>query len=356
MSKYFFLSCIVNGLGLSLQKKYMIQFKQLVILSLITIGLFSCSSEDVTNDALNESLVINAFEPKAKFDAKRKGIYVGSIISVDLQYHSKVLVNAGNNGLYSAKSTINDVEYFYTGTVLKENIILFKDLDNSSTFKLDISSIDAPVVSDFTINEIDAHMVLQKRSSSNMANVLVGNYTDINDVSFTGTFDVFTAGEPHPFNPLASKVTSITNVAPGGAIFTDNVMETFDFAICTEDVTQTDFEPLMFVNNTGTSAHFYADNQTSTIFGIELTWQLFHFINDGYYIQFENIAGFEDGCYETASGLWGWNGRFGVINFDFSATPTQPGLQVAEKETVVETYTDSPIALTSEMIQAILNN
>ena len=65
--------------------------------------------------------------------------------------------------------------------------------------------------------------------------------------------------------------------------------------------------------------------------------------------QFKDVPGYEDGCYNTFSGLWGWNGRYGYITFNFtdpfSGDPSEP---------IVRQLSNAE--LTSDIIKAVLEN
>lgn len=320
------------------------------------LGLFqACSEEDNSNISSDLNSIENpeTLMPKAALVAQSEGLYLGSVISSDLEFHGKIMINAGNDSHFNAKIEFpNGDRLIFAGslnTTKSLDQIYFEDKTGDSSFTLDISDYTNPIASNFKIQNVASNMVLVKDDFNNRASVLIGNYVDVNNTAFAGVFDVFSNGTPHPYHLGASTITRTAFVTPGGTLFVDETMENFDFSICIEDINQTNFEPLMYVNEPGTDAHFYADKQTSDVGGIDLTWQMFKQFGLGYYIQFKNVAGYEDGCYETASGLWGWNGRYGVISFDF-AESTNPTAELFEANS------NSTIELTSDLIEAILSN
>ena len=330
-------------------------------LLLLCIGLFqSCSNDEIEiSESLNFTTATNlkSIEPKAEFIQESRGLYLGTVVTSDLELHGKIYVNAGNDSNYNALIEFPNGENisFAAANQTERSLgnINYYSKDSNSRFTLNIQDYSHPIITDFTIRNLSANMVLVKDDLRSRAGVLVGTYVDANDPTFHGTFDVFTNGAEHPYHSSASTITGTSIATPGGNVFGDELMENFDFSVCIEDISQTDFEPLIFIRADNTDAHFYADKQTSTVGSSELTWSVLKKLDDGYYVQFMDVPGFTDGCYSTFSGLWGWNGRYGYLLFEFKApSDGDPSFIGVPSEPIVRQL--SNVELTSEVIKAIL--
>ncbi len=309
---------------------------------------FGCSQDEgSTADATDASLVINSSQrsvnqltevPNRDFDTSNKGMYHGIIVTQDLSLHGKIWINLGNDGNYNATVVTDqgkELAFFANHPSVdtaKERGILFKG--ERGSFVFDNSDLNRPIATEVIINNIPGFIQSVKDRSTQRASAVLGTYVDFNDATFTGTWDLITDGTTNPTFFDLPNLTQVCVLGPGGAMFVDEVFETFDY-------------PCFGVMGVGPVFHaaggsfggineFIAQDQTANWVGLDATYSLGQStsvhnanptaVNPGFHNN-----DFADppvpGCYVFVNGLqgiWSWNGREGSATFVDAFAPPPP--------------------------------
>ncbi len=304
------------------------------ILSMLAIALLavSCSTEndnELTNQTSEIEEIANlvTFTPDEDFDQSSKGKYVGIFGHyTNTELHGKVYINAGNNTKFSALvRLVNGTEFRFKGQAQSRdgNQIYFEGTHGS--FNLDIQDYKNPIVTNAYINgeDTESYMVLTKSTKGGDPFLINGTYTQPDDASFFGNWDLIGSGItvsetvsvtppgfPFPIDVTVfyQEIATVSVSHTGGPTpFTDDNTEPNTATACSP-------VPVMATNaiiasldmvNFGISA----GGQSSTLNGITSNWSI-NFTPEITGITPATYVA--DDCMPAISGVWSWNGRTGT--------------------------------------------
>lgn len=343
------------------------------LFSLIFLGAIAvaCTKDDPNSlDATLETAAITTtsstinFEavnpitevPNRAFDNTSNGIYHGIIVSQDVSVHGKIWINIANNGDYNATVVTeegNAMAFFGIPTSRSQEIITFKGKEGSFVF--DVTEFDNPKATDVTINGISGYIQTVKDRSVQRATATLGNYADLNDATFSGTWDLLTDGTTNGTAFGLPALTQVCILSPFGTMYIDDTFEPFSwpwFDLDGDgDGDDDDITTAVYLNESGLEGginEFWAMDQSLDINGFTLNYWLGQssFLSQGndpgpvddvsdtgffnHNIVDVLLSGAERvNGRNTASGidnikaLWTWNGRtgFATFNDEFDGMP-----------------------------------
>lgn len=293
--------------------------KKLILLFALGMFVVSCSKdatteEQIENNAFLESVDPDSATPKAALDGSSLGMYHGFIATLDSQFNAKIWINAGNDGKFNATArTITGEKYSYFSheADMAGTQFIFKGVNG--TFALDVTDATNPIVSAVTINGTEGVSRVYKEFSFQRGVVSLGSYVDSSDPAFNGVWNLMSLGDPHPAG-AGVIVTEVDVIGPGGALFTDLTIETFDFPC----FGQVGIPPLLWLVP-GVENEIWVQEQTSTWLGLPAQYDLgvSARVRDGNNLGYD---GFSNGdgtqcLIEQQQGTWSWNGRTGTVSF-----------------------------------------
>lgn len=324
------------------------------ILGIALVSLcFACSQDEET---LNnpESNLETSFEvtivdpvtatPNKAFDLAGAGLYQGIIVTEDAQFHGKIFVNVGNDGNYNALVETDTRERVsFKGKPLNRTNTLFQFEGKRGSFVYDVTNYDSPVASEVVIDNTNGFVQTVKDRSEQRAATTLGTYVDFADPAFAGTWDLISDGTPVPDAFGLPALTQVCILGPGGAMFIDDVFDTFEYPCFT---LPGPVSPVFHLAGGpfGSINEFWAQNQSVDIAGITMDYFLGQSTSvHGANPTFEN-PGFHNnnfadpptpGCNVFTGGLqgiWFWNGRVGSGTFfdPFAPPPPPPANAVGE--------------------------
>jgi len=195
--------------------------RNLFTICCLTLIIISCSvDEDTTTTATEESVTIVETQiipdaPNPENDYSRQGLYQGTIVTQDLDFHEKITLNLGDNGFYNAKIiTSTNEEYLFISQDVIESESLYFEGDQGA-FTVQFLEDNTVHFSNVTINNKEAVATVFKDQSFQRMMPSLGTFSS-DDNSITGTWD-FT------FTPTSSLGYSITTTT----IFINQNSETF---------------------------------------------------------------------------------------------------------------------------------
>ena len=307
--------------------------KRILLSSVLTILLFSCSKEEAeiyTDDSSDFTLMINPNldKPEASLNTKHFGMYHGVVISKQANFHGKIWISLHNNNKVSALASDDTSEiYFYMDKDKSDyNSRVFHFSSKTSSFDLNVSDFNNPVIENVIIKTKPGLMSIIKDRSNHRAMSVLGVYEDDIDSSFNGTWDVISSGVLHNELGYGFYFEKIVMSNPNGTTLQeDNIFENFDYPCYGAENIQPEFE-----NDLNGSGYIdvIAQNQQSH-WGGEMAYYDIGFSN--YLSEVNDDLNYESGflgygdevnpfdCYIfLAHGYWAWKDRYGTITFDTS--------------------------------------
>lgn len=283
----------------------------------LTLIVTSCSvDEDTTTTATEESISIVETQiipdaPNPENDYSRQGLYQGTIVTQDLDFHEKITLNLGDNGLYNAQIiTSNSEEYLFVSQDTIDDNFLFFEGDQGS-FNVQFLEDESVSFSHVIINNKEAHVTVFKDQSFQRMIPSLGTFSS-DDNAITGTWDfTFTVS-----GGLGYSITTTT-------IFINQNSETFvlnvsgDYQrLCSAPgtpipigVVNSSFFNIQSVNNvplgnSELSFIFIANRLEATNAGCRIT---------------------PSAALDVTSTSWTWNGIAGTATIDTSSLPDFSG-------------------------------
>ena len=345
--------------------------KKILSLMVLAAALVACTQDDpaaidapetaavITPSAVNTTLIQpRVITPRAAFDQTQEGVYHGIFVTNDASIHGKIWVNVGNDDQYDA-TIISDIgEHFnFKGFQSATNTNFYKFENGADSFVFDLTNFNRPKATDVVVNNIEGHIVTVKDRSDQRAASALGTYVDLNDDTFAGTWDLMTDGSiaGNPF--AAPNLTMACILGPGGAMFIDDVFETFDYPCITGAMGTT---PVFITpaDGFGDLNEFWAQDQTLDINGNDLTYWLGQSsllsqnnnTEDSGYHNNDFAAMPATGCFifNGFKSVWFFNGRVGSASFDdpfdgTAMTRNNPDADVAGLYEAVSNVVAQPI-------------
>lgn len=282
-------------------------------------------------------------EPAEAYDNSSRGMYHGIIVTQDVSVHGKIWINIANDGDFNATVVTNEGEKmaFFGVPSTDEKMISFEG-DNGS-FTYDLSDFNAPKATNVTVNGISGYVQTVKDRSNQRATATLGTYVDLNDETFTGTWDLLTDGSTTGTAFGLPALTQVCFMSPFGVMYTDDAFEPFSYPCWDIDGDMDgdidDITAPVYLNQSGTPDginEFWAQDQSVDVNGITLSYWLGQssFLSqgadDGGTDDRANSAWLNnnldvifgdprvDGCFIFTGfkGIWVWNGRLGSVSFD----------------------------------------
>ena len=325
------------------------KLKQLALLSLVFLGLYSCQTEELeTIEDSQEFITLNleSFIPSQEFDNTPKGKYVGIFgHHTNRELHGKIFINAGQFDQYNAKvKLVNGGELLFKGTpeVKDGSIIRFEGKEGS--FRVNLQNYNETLQSTVTLfdEQTEGYIALRKSTRGDSTFVLKGTYVDSSDPNFTGNWDLMGDDLTEVIDvdvdmpPLITGTLSIPvqrmfslfiSHSGSSTPFSDNTFEMNTqntcFAGLVPGLTLPD-EPVFIVENIslntdgaitpiGGLGSLSAGGQTSVFNGEVATWNLTRSTPITFPLFVPEMF-FNEDCSTGTSGSWSWNGRSGTIS------------------------------------------
>jgi hypothetical protein len=173
--------------------------KKLILSMAVVAMLFSCSKDNVTSETETTADLTQMLPTKA-LDQSTEGLYVGVFGHNEIkELHGKILINAGNDGKYSAIIEMvngNDIK-FQGSSINKTNIHFTSD---RGSFDFNTVDFTSPTASNVTVDNIaDAYIVTVKAQNRMIPHVLLGTYEESgNETNFFGNWDMIGDDEENP--------------------------------------------------------------------------------------------------------------------------------------------------------------
>lgn len=289
--------------------------KKLILLLAVTLVVFSCSKDTIDTETTAD---LTQMTPSKSLDGTSEGMYHGVFGHNSVkELHGKILINAGNNGKYSALiQMVNGENIRFQGDqISRTNIHFTSDRGN---FDFNTVDITAPVASNVTIDGVEAYIVTIKSRGGGIPVVALGTYEEAgNETNFYGNWDVIgdetTVG---PFNSPPFQVSQLINmvvVSPQGTggPFIDSIMEPTTMPVCVSTAT----EPFIIEVGPGVTVDIWLQDQVATFKGRTANYSINYQSGSDAYIDID--------CNPLPFGSWSWNGRSGTI-FGTPLAPTSP--------------------------------
>ncbi|MGJ8666142.1 MAG: hypothetical protein ACSHW7_07240 [Patiriisocius sp.] len=212
------------------------QIKLMAIAGLLAFA--SCSKdatlEEQENLNLQTSQSLNAKEqtPNSLFDTQKKGIYTGVIAAANTQDRGVIWINAENNGTYNAyvEMVSGEIIEYTSNNSFAADIAdrSFTFVSSNGSFVLDLNQSQA-VVKDVTLNNNPYFVQVAKATSTRMPVSRTGTFTDPENPSLTGTWNLMTNGTVSAGAVAGEEELSLLMVTYNGMEITDTEFESFDF-------------------------------------------------------------------------------------------------------------------------------
>lgn len=297
-------------------------------------------------------------EPAEAYDNSSRGMYHGIIVTQDVSVHGKIWINIANDGDFNATVVTNEGEKmaFFGVPSGDEKMISFEG-DNGS-FTYDLSDFNAPKATNVTVNGISGYVQTVKDRSGQRAAATLGNYADLNDAAFAGTWDLLTDGSSDGTAFGLPALTQVCILSPFGTMYIDDTFEAFSwpwFDLDGDgDGDDDDITTAVYLNQSGLEGginEFWAMDQSLDLNGFTLDYWLGqssnlsqgndpapdddvsdtmfvnHNIFDVLFNGLERVNGRNTiGGIDDIKALWTWNGRTGFATFDdeFDGMPPPP--------------------------------
>lgn len=284
-----------------------------------------------TTTSINLDAVYNG--PDQEFDNSSEGIYLGTVVTTDFSLHGKIWINVANDNTYKATiHTDNLEEILFVGEPSSENEYRIQFEGNNGMFTYDVSDFTNPQATDIKINGVEGHIQTVKDRSTQRANAILGTYEDDNDPSFTGSWDLITDGSTTGTAFGYPALTEVHILSPSGVMYVIDEFTPFAFpcfdingdnSMDANDITIPVFHSAG--GSAGDINEFWAQDQTASINGIELTYSLGQsstLSQNGFgntmFINNDLASPPSIGCFVIPGkkGIWSWNGREGSVFFD----------------------------------------
>lgn len=326
--------------------------KKILSVVFLAIIMIACSKDDTASLDAPETAAITTssnidldgiqpldITPNAEFDNSDKGVYHGIVSASDRSLHGKIWINLENDGQLEATIISDEGEHIkFEGSAIDTNEKIINFEGPSGTFTYDVSNLNSPKATDVMINNVSTYIQTVKDRSDQRAAATLGTWVDSNDATFGGTWDLLTDGttDGNPFG--LPNLTQVCILGPGGAMFVDDVFETFGYPCAAgEDIISPVFHAAG--GAFGNLNEFWAQDQNVTIGGTNLNYFIGQstfvhnnnttFVNPGFHSFLDDADDdpatpdvlacfvFENG----QQGLWAWNGRNGIGTFDDPFAP-----------------------------------
>lgn len=278
-----------------------------LILVLALALVFSCSKDSPETSGDTETADLSQMIPNNTLEQSSEGMYYGVFGNSELKYlHGKILINAGNDGNYSATiKMVNGDKINFIGNSLNKTNIHFASTRGSFDFNtLNFTSPKATNV--FIDNEAESYIVAKKSNTRGGGAVILGTYEETgNEANFFGNWDMFGDGLPGPTGLSDSEFLVQVAVSHKGTRgpFVDTTMEEEDYCIGS-------FFPFVFVTSESIT-DVWADDQTSIFAGQTASWSVKSIV--GFHGDTANPYSPQDDCVPASFGTWSWAGRIGTM-------------------------------------------
>ncbi len=274
--------------------------KKLILLLAVTLVVFSCSKDNVNTET--ETADLTQMTPNKSLDQSSEGMYYGVFGHNEIQdLHGKILINAGNDGNYSAliEMVNGDDIKFQGNSINKTNIHFTSDRGSFDFNTVDFTAPEATNV--FIDNASESYIVATKSHTRGGGFVMLGTYVETgNETGFFGNWDAIGDGSDPFVQPII-----LLAVSHKGTIgpFTDPVSEINPTGCLAGS-------PATLIDGTLPGIDVIsAEGQVSPLAGIPALWRVTR-DEGGYY---DDACSFEG---PGSSGFWTWAGRSGTISVD----------------------------------------
>ena len=287
--------------------------KKLFLVALTAMLVFSCSTDN-TETAEFENVDLTVMVPSKALSESGEGMYYGIFGHNELKYlHGKVLINAANNGKYSASIELeNGDQIKFEGKKLNENNINYTSKRGS--FDLNIADYANPIATNVFIDkESESYIVAKKSTTRGGGPIVLGIYIDNVDSNFFGNWDMIGDGSVSSFGfgfDLSTVIVSHVGLVNPRI---DSTMESEDYCI------GVGFPFVLVIDATITDV--WADNQTSMLGGFPASWSVKSIV--GFHGDDVNPYSPVGTCTPAAFGTWSWNGRTGVMFITSTPAPVR---------------------------------
>lgn len=292
--------------------------KPIIALAILT-ALASCSKEISKNDMssnLTSSIIIPLKNqtPNFNYDESKFGIYHGVIASGTTLSRGKIWINLGNDSRYTATVELVDGTSIDLVTASQfEEIALsttfFQFVSNNASFSFDVTDYNSPIISELEINN-EAHFanVVKSRSTS-MASSVTATFTETENPSYSGTWNMIADGTIVNANGLNGDGITSLMITINGEVFTDATFDDFDASVC---FGISNLIPIL--NTQGVPNYIVSSYQTTEFDNGVAKWGLGYDPTTDTYMNYRT-------CTTATSGYFNWidapgNVRNGIITID----------------------------------------
>ncbi len=190
----------------------------------------STVSDETTNQTDSEPVtLVREQEAIAAFDTSSQGLYQGLFLAGYSNDRGKIWINAGNDGTYTAEVELVDGRTFAYRQVgaptQKDNPIQYFVSDADSSFYLDLSDYNNPVVLDAKIGTEMYMGVVFKKTSQRAPVSITGTYQETGNPSFAGSWNFISDGsnpDPNGNFSVSEALTEVIITDNNGNMYTDS--------------------------------------------------------------------------------------------------------------------------------------
>ena len=286
--------------------------KKLILLLAVTFVVFSCSKDNVATET-ETTADLTQMIPNKALDQSSEGFYYGVFAhNENLDLHGKILINAGNDGTYSAFiDMVNGDDINFRGVTKTRTNIHF----TSDRGSFDFNTIDysTPVATNVVIDGAESYIVTLKATSRRVPTVILGTYVETgNETGFYGVWDLVGADDAGsgPFGGEHIAMAVVSHKGNRGP-FIDASMEP-------------SLQPCIgptppFVLDVGGFHDVWSDDQVSDFAGYTSLWNIKSIV--GFHGDFAHPYSPPGDCLPGDFGTWTWAGRTGTLHLDSPPPP-----------------------------------
>ena len=286
--------------------------KKLALLLVVVLVVFSCS-KDTINTETETTADLTQMTPNKSLDQSSEGLYYGVFAHNEIQeLHGKILINAGNDGNYSALiEMVNGEDIKFKGNSINKTNIHFTS--DRGTFDFNTLDFSAPVASNVLIDDAESYIVAFKATNRRVPTVILGTYVETgNETGFYGVWDIVGADDAGggPFGGEHIAAVVVSHKGTRGP-FIDSVMEP-------------SMQPCIgttppFVLDVGGFHDVWCDDQASDFAGYTAFWDIKSIV--GFHGDFAHPYSPPGTCDPGDFGTWSWAGRSGTLHLDSPPPP-----------------------------------
>ncbi len=188
--------------------------------------LFSCTQDNQEAIEQDQNLMaptesfsdIKTMRPIASNDLASEGMYIGVLVTNEIEHHGRLFINVGNDGTYRAlvETTESELIKFTSPSASSLTNSRFVFIGDRGSFTLDVSDIEAPIISDVIIDNISGQAQVQKNTTTRGVAAVLGTFnralTGAN--GWIGTWDLL-------INTTTGFISSVIVTTAAGVMSTD---------------------------------------------------------------------------------------------------------------------------------------